>query len=127
MPNLFETGVVLTLLVVVGLAAYDSSVNGPIRAKAQKEAEIKQWKDWNDKQVPIIPQAEQVKQFSAEFKGEFSGGFQNHVRQIFVLTDGQTGRKYLTITGCGVTELYRETREEKVGRNKRLVTETKEE
>ena len=58
----------------------------------------------------MMPKPEQVaKPFTAEFRGEFNGGFQNHIRQIFVLTDTETGRKYLTVTGCGTCELSQES------------------
>jgi hypothetical protein len=45
------------------------------------------------------------KRFSAEFHGEFRGGYNDHIRHIFVITDAQTRKQYLSITGCGTTEL----------------------
>ena len=45
------------------------------------------------------------KRFSAEFHGEFRGGYDNNIRHIFVITDAQTRKQYLAITGCGTTEL----------------------
>lgn len=47
------------------------------------------------------------KRFSAVFHGEFFGGYQGNVRQIFIITDSVTGVEYLTVTGCGTTELRR--------------------
>jgi hypothetical protein len=50
--------------------------------------------------------AEKVnKRFSAEFHGEFSGGYNNNIRSIFIIKDNQTKKEYLAITGCGTTEL----------------------
>lgn len=45
------------------------------------------------------------KRFSAEFHGEFRGGYNDNIRHIFVITDAQTQKQYLAITGCGTTEL----------------------
>lgn len=47
--------------------------------------------------------------FTAVAHGYFNGGFENHKREIFIVTDNETGKKYLTITGAGVTELWEET------------------
>ena len=61
------------------------------------------------KQIPVADQTVQAevggKRFRAAFHGEFKGGYDNNVRHIFIITDSKTGKQYLTITGCGVTEL----------------------
>lgn len=46
-----------------------------------------------------------TKRFSAAFHGEFHGGYDNNIRHIFVITDHNTGIEYLSITGCGTSEL----------------------
>jgi hypothetical protein len=62
------------------------------------------------------------------FEGEFNAGYNSNLRQVFTLTDQQTGYKYLAITGCGVSELYDTQREIKTGRRtKETIHETKEE
>lgn len=61
------------------------------------------------KQIPVADQTVQAevggKRFRAAFHGEFKGGYDNNIRHIFIITDSKTGKQYLTITGCGVTEL----------------------
>lgn len=53
--------------------------------------------------------AEKVnKRFSAEFHGEFRGGYGSHIRAIFIIKDNKTQKEYLAITGCGTTELNSE-------------------
>lgn len=46
--------------------------------------------------------------FTVEANGFFHGGYENHKREIFVITDRRTGKEYLAITGAGVTELWTE-------------------
>jgi len=46
--------------------------------------------------------------FKASTHGYFFGGFNENRREIFIVTDTKTGREYLSITGCGVTELHPE-------------------
>lgn len=50
--------------------------------------------------------------FSFEYHGRFEGGYGGHRHDIMVITDTKTGRKYLSITGAGTTELS----DEKQGR-----------
>lgn len=48
--------------------------------------------------------------FAVQSFGRFNGGYANHSREIFVITDTKTGAEYLTVTGCGTTELWTETK-----------------
>ena len=61
-------------------------------------------------QIGVHRPAEQTatKRFTAEYQGKFNAGYGSHERAILVITDTTTGRKYLAITGCGVTELFTE-------------------
>ena len=72
----------------------------------------------------VEPKAEAgKKRFSAEFYGEFTGGFQDNKRSIFIVKDSQTGVEYLAITGCGVSELR--TEQYTVQQGKSTVTKTR--
>jgi hypothetical protein len=46
--------------------------------------------------------------FTVVSHGRFKAGFENNVREILIITDTQTKRAYLGITGVGVTELRTE-------------------
>jgi uncharacterized protein YcfL len=46
------------------------------------------------------------KRFSVESQGGFNAGYSNHEREILIITDTETGKKYLGITGVGVTEMF---------------------
>ena len=46
--------------------------------------------------------------FAVERCGSFQAGYGNNVREILIITDSSTGKKYLAITGTGVTELHTE-------------------
>ena len=61
-------------------------------------------------QKTIVQPSEQSTRFSIESQGTFNAGYDSHVREILVITDKKTGKEYLTITGCGTTELWSETR-----------------
>lgn len=36
----------------------------------------------------------------------FEAGYNDNKREILVITDTDTGRQYLAVTGCGTTELH---------------------
>ncbi len=57
--------------------------------------------------------------FTAESQGAFKAGYGDHTREILLITDTRTGKKYLAVTGCGVTELWQETE----GKHTRTVEE----
>lgn len=81
------------------------------------EAQDRYNREQEQRRVPVADQTAQAesgsKRFRAAFHGEFFGGFDNNVRQIFVITDTSNGTQYLTITGCGVTELRTENTTQK--------------
>jgi len=58
--------------------------------------------------------------FDIKSYGLFNAGFDDNTREILVLTDTQTGEEYLCITGVGVTELRRESRQ--VGKTRQVTT-----
>lgn len=55
----------------------------------------------------------QSTRFSVESHGVFKAGYDDNKREILVVTDAETGIQYLSITGCGTTEL----RSEKSGKS----------
>ncbi|GMV82116.1 MAG: hypothetical protein AMXMBFR7_33000 [Planctomycetota bacterium] len=65
--------------------------------------------------IEPTPQPEQKEslRFQATFHGYFRGGYGNHERAIYVIKDTETGVEYLSITGCGTTELWTERRNKK--------------
>lgn len=66
--------------------------------------------------------------FTVEAQGYFEGGYGGHKREIFIVTDRETGKQYLSITGAGVTELWTETTMKTDSKgNTSLSTETVEE
>lgn len=123
---------ILACLFTFSAIYYDITVKEPERKRLAKEAALKAQIEAEARAVPVANKAAptpetQPKRFSAEFHGEFFGGFQNHVRQIFILTDNQTGYKYLAVTGCGVSELRLEEYQVKEGKNTVTKTKTEEE
>ena len=44
--------------------------------------------------------------FLVKSHGTFCAGYCGHEREILIVTDTQTKREYLAITGVGVTELF---------------------
>ena len=54
----------------------------------------------------------EVARWTAVSQGYFYGGFNNNVREIFTLHDNLTGRDFMAVTGCGVTEMH----DERVGK-----------
>jgi len=49
--------------------------------------------------------------------GTFNAGYGDNVREILILTDNKTGIQYLSVTGCGTTEM----RSEKSGKSTKTV------
>lgn len=41
--------------------------------------------------------------------GSFHGGYGDHEREIFIITDSKSGKQYLAVTGTGVAEIFTET------------------
>ena len=84
-------------------------VVGPMAHKAAVDSENARLAEQAAKAVPVANKTIQAeantKRFSAEFHGEFRGGYDNNIRHIFIITDSETETKYLAITGCGVSEL----------------------
>ncbi len=77
---------------------------------------------------PVTAPAEGPHQrFQAELQGRFYAGYGNHQRDIMLITDTSTGKKYLAITGVGVTELWEETHVHSDGKHTTTTTETVEE
>jgi len=52
------------------------------------------------KVAPSTNQVETVEQFTITSKGTFRAGYDNEVREIFILKDNFTGDEYLGITDC---------------------------
>lgn len=101
---------VFALSLIMGLMGYDWYYWEPEREKARLAEERKQSELKEMRAVPVANRAisaenSNSKRFVAEFYGEFNGGYQNNIRQIFVIKDNNTSAEYLAITGCGVTEL----------------------
>ena len=129
----FLIGVFGVLLIGTAVFIYiQATVWGPAeqakRAEEAKQAAIIA----EAKAVPVAnkaePKAEAAKKrFTAEFHGEFSGGWGNHVRAVYVVKDNQTGVEYLAITGCGTTELKTEQYQVKEGKSTVTKTRTVEE
>lgn len=61
-------------------------------------------------QAQVVAPAEgpRPERFRIELQGRFNAGFDNHRRDILILTDTTNGHKYLGITGVGITELWTE-------------------
>lgn len=60
-------------------------------------------------QAEVGPRAipvEDTTRFNVESHGTFNAGYSSHEREILVITDAHTGKKYIGITGVGVTELW---------------------
>ena len=47
--------------------------------------------------------------FKVQSHGKFRAGFDNNVREILLITDLDTGKTYLGITGVGISELRSES------------------
>lgn len=57
-----------------------------------------------------VEQLHDTGRFAVERHGRFRGGYGDHVREIFIITDKRTRKAYLAITGCGVSEIFEESR-----------------
>jgi len=55
---------------------------------------------------PTVPVPVVSDRFNLKSEGIFQAGYNNHEREIIIVTDMQTKKQYLFITGCGGTELY---------------------
>ena len=53
--------------------------------------------------------ANDTQRFTVMSYGEFRAGFEGNIREIVIVTDTETGHKYIGITGVGITELRSET------------------
>lgn len=60
-------------------------------------------------QISRLKAAEQQNRFLVESYGAIHAGYGDHMREILIITDSKTGKQYLTVTGCGTTELWTET------------------
>jgi len=101
-------------ILVVGPMAHKAAVVNENKMRAERAAKAVQMRaERAAKAVPVANKTIQaeanVKRFSAEFHGEFRGGYDNNIRHIFIITDSETETKYLAITGCGVSELRTES------------------
>jgi hypothetical protein len=47
--------------------------------------------------------------FEVTSYGSFQAGYDNNKREILILKDKNSGKEYLAITGCGVSELHQES------------------
>lgn len=64
--------------------------------------------------------APKKERFKVESQSVFRAGHGNNKREILIVTDTETGIQYLSITGCGTTELSAETK--KVGKSNQTHT-----
>ena len=55
---------------------------------------------------PTVPVPVVSDRFKLKSEGIFQAGYNNHEREIIIVTDTQTKKQYLFITGCGGTELH---------------------
>lgn len=118
------------ILMFTILAIFDAAYWKPQRDAREAENRKREQAIAEARKVNVMDRMElkaevSSKRFTAEFYGEFNGGFQNHVRQIFIVTDtlASPSRQYLAITGCGVTELF--TEEYTVREHDRTVTKVR--
>ena len=66
------------------------------------------------KVAPPTNQVERVEQFTVTSKGKFQAGYDNTVREIFILKDNKTGVEYLGITDCTLIKRIQAKKEEAV-------------
>jgi hypothetical protein len=59
-------------------------------------------------QKKIAAEKKPSKRFTLESFGSFDAGYSLNTREILIITDTETKKKYLAITGCGVTEMVDE-------------------
>lgn len=45
--------------------------------------------------------------FSVKSYGKFNAGHNDNIREICIITDSQTKKEYIAVTGCGVTEMVK--------------------
>jgi len=61
-----------------------------------------------EKKINSTAEKPVLHRFKVESFGVFYGGYGNTDREILIVTDTETGIEYLSITGCGTTEMHRE-------------------
>jgi hypothetical protein len=66
-----------------------------------------------EKTVASSPEQATSSRFLVESHGTFHAGYDDNRREILIITDTETGVQYLSITGCGTTEM----RSEKSGKS----------
>lgn len=59
-------------------------------------------------------QVEKVEQFVVTSKGTFKAGYDNTVREIFILKDTRTGVEYIGVTDCTLIKRIQAKKEEAV-------------
>lgn len=59
-------------------------------------------------------QVERVEQFTVTSKGTFKAGYDNTVREIFILKDNHTGVEYIGVTDCTLIKRIQAKKEEAV-------------
>lgn len=63
----------------------------------------------NELTVYDVPAVNEGQRFTVTKHGKFDAGFGNNTREIVIITDTQTKRTYLGVTGVGVTEMRSES------------------
>lgn len=70
-------------------------------------------RDIKSKQIQVTSPVEvSVGRFKIESQGSFNAGHNNNKREILLITDSETGKRYLAVTGCGVSEMLPKGHEE---------------
>jgi hypothetical protein len=64
--------------------------------------------------IPVKSKAELSNQYSLTLMGTFNAGYDNALREVFILKDNQTGVEYLGVTDCAVIRLVNEKRAEAI-------------
>lgn len=66
----------------------------------------------SDNYIPVLPptskkvEAEIINsRFTIRSFGKFKAGYNDNEREILIITDTETKKEYLSITGCGTTEV----------------------
>jgi hypothetical protein len=54
---------------------------------------------------PSLPVQSKQNRFIVESFGYFEAGYADNKREILIIRDSVTGKEYIGITGCGVTEM----------------------
>lgn len=94
-PALFLVTMVLTLIGCEKIETPASDIKGKVIISGGFRVPHAEWKPTD--------------RFSIEYQQSFWAGFGDNIRSVLILTDKKTGRQYVAITGCGVSELRTET------------------